>query len=542
MKKEKSTKMFVDHDNKFLKQIKANADNAYYLRVLYYYVRRALIQCDFNLKEVDGFNLNGRFLGYKQEVLISKIYNTPLKSLSLALSIRAFMLNSTYLDDCYDNRLLFYNLDANIISWAAHQAIMECIDDEEFRLIYEMMVNYRNKYYIDEEHKNMFASQTVRPEYRNQEKYFRSIAKDAQYDGQSVIKDCEYLYADFVEYEIPASVEFVGDTAFAFCQNLQKLKFTRKVLFGQYPIVECNRLRQILVPTEYISYFKRELPYYCDIVSDQEIEIQEMEEVPHTDNIIVPNDIEDDSGYTLDESEIEHVYVDVPSADAYTETEIGTESIIDSPVDKQENTIEPINTKLLDTVFDKKATSYKYFWFLSIMSLTKETNSLTLSYKDIIIRMAAMAWPIIFDYEIELGKTDMLPSYLKDIVKCTKLIKGATSNVVESYLKQHYTSQGVDKILWPLTKNVPYRFLSPWIPFTTNDEVIVKSNDNRIACPYAIHADSIIWDEDWWEYVDSNYNDICNFTLQSFINYVKKDNNQMKLLKLMTEGWSQVNK
>lgn len=511
MKEKKSTKMFAEVDKEFYKLLKTHADDTYFLEVLYYYICRALIVYNYNLSELDGIIINGRFMGNKMEVLFSPIFNTILKSLSLAMSIRAIILNKDNINKCYNDRLLFYDIEKGYLSWDSHQAIMECIKDDKFRLLYEMIATYKNGSPLKDYQKEEFNASNIRPEYRNQEKYFKSIATDPAYDGKSVIKNNEYLYAEFEEFDVPKEVEYIGDTAFAYCRNLKTLRFTRKVMFGYFPIIECDKLKHIVVPTDFVDYYKQELPFYSDIISDNE-------------------------------DEIEHEHVDIPPVDSYIETEPDSKPVIDSPADEQEKIFEPINTKLLDTVFDKKATSYKYFWFLSIISLAKETNSLTLSYKDIIIRMAAIAWPIIFEDEIELGKSDMLPSYLKDIVKCTKLIKGATSNVVESYLKQHYTSQGVDKILWPLTKNVPYRFLSPWIPFTTNDEVIEKSNDNRIACPYAIHDDTIIWDEDWWEYIDSNYNDICKFALQSFINYVKKDNNQMKLLKLMTEGWGLANK
>ena len=97
-----------------------------------------------------------------------------------------------------------------------------------------------------------------------------------------------------------------------------------------------------------VDYYKQELPFYSDIISDNE-------------------------------DEIEHEHVDIPPVDSYIETEPDSKPVIDSPADEQEKIFEPINTKLLDTVFDKKATSYKYFWFLSIISLAKETNSLTLS-------------------------------------------------------------------------------------------------------------------------------------------------------------------
>ena len=152
-----------------------------------------------------------------------------------------------------------------------------------------------------------------------------------------------------------------------------------------------------------------------------------------------------------------------------------------------------IDIKKLDYIFEKEATSYKYFWFMAIISLAKDKNSLTISYRDIVIRMATLAWPIVFEYEIDLGKSDMIAQYLNDILKQSTLIKNISNKVVEAYLSVYYYSDGIDKILEPLLKNVPYRFLSPWIPYTTDEEVVEKSNSADCACLYALQDDSILY-------------------------------------------------
>lgn len=502
MKEKKSTKMYANNENGFLKQIRINADNAYYLEVLYYYVRRALITYDYNLKEVDGFVLNGRFLGYKQEILIPKLYNTPLESLGLAMSIRAFMIDKNYINKCYNNRLLFNDLNTNLISWNAHWAIMDCIKDDDFHQIYEMVCSYKTNHRLTDEQKELFKKNTIRPDYRHFDKYCQSLAGDPDYHGESIIKNNAFLYDSFEKYVIPEVVDYVGNTAFAYCNKLEKLVFEGKVLFGSFPIIECPVLKQIIVPTDLLSYYKESLPYYKSIITDTE------------------ND---------------KLYEDKEESIAIPSLELQHEPI---KIQNLEHERKPIETNLLDTIFDKKATSYKYFWFMAIISLAKERDCLAIPYKDILIRMTAMAWPIIFDYEIELSKSDMLPRYLEEITKKTKLIKQASSKVVETYLTVHYNSQGVDKILAPLLKNVPYRFLSPWIPFTTNEDVVEKSNSNNYGCPYALHDNEIVLDEDWWEYIKKHYSQICDFSKNSFVKYTKANNNHLKLMKFMLEGWS----
>lgn len=199
--------------------------------------------------------------------------------------------------------------------------------------------------------------------------------------------------------------------------------------------------------------------------------------------------------------------------------------------------IDPIK---LDKIFDKKSTTYKYFWFLAIISLAKEKKSLTISYKDIVIRMAAMAWPIVFDYEIDFGTGDMIPKYLNDIIKQSPLTKNIPSKVVEAYLNVYYESEGIGKILEPLLKNVPYRFLSPWIPYTTDDEIIEKSNSGDYACLYALCDDHLILNEEWWEYIKKHYSSICSSAERSFITYLKQKSKHNNFTKFMAVGWSMV--
>ena len=308
--------------------------------------------------------------------------------------------------------------------------------------------------------------------------------------------------------------------------ELETLEFEGKVMFGVFPIIECNNLKHIVVPSGMKSYYAKVLPYYKDIITDKsdnedaEVDMSKQHEGAQEDMV---------------EQDIEHVYVDIPSADPYTETEAPVHEEHSMVMEEEERM--PIDVKTLQMVFNKVASSYKFFWMMAIISLAKEKHHLALSFDDITIRMAAMAWPIVFEDDIDLGHSDIMKSYLEGVVKNTKLIKGATSNVVENYLKQHYTSQGVDKILSPLMKNVPYRFLSPWIKYTTDAEVIEKSCAKSFNGLYAIHSKHIVLDEEWWNYINANYNDICDFAMRSFIAYAKKYNNEMKLVKMMTTGW-----
>ncbi len=463
MKKKKSTKTYADIGNEFLNLIRRNADDSYFLEVLYYYIRRALISCDYNLREVDGVMINGRFLGYKLEVLFSKIFNTTLRSLGLALSIRALMLNRQYLKYCYNNRLLFYDLDNNLISWNAHQVIMNCINDEDFRMLYEMVVCYKAESQLSDEQKEVFCSSTQRPEYRCYDIYCRSIASDPSYDGKSVIKNNAYLGADFENFEIPNEVDYVGDTAFSYCKNLRVLTFTRKVLFGFFPIIECDNLKQIIVPTKDVDYYKHELPYYKDIICDKK----------------------------KDSSEIR--------------TEFDTDKIWH--------------------VFEKKATSYKYFWLLSIMEIFIKSRQITIPYKNLVAKMSAIAWNYAITMNLSLGNVDQLKKYLLAVQELTGLKTDSSKDEIEETIIEKYESLGLVTILAPLLKNVPYRFLSPWIQFTTKEEVVSKSNDKENDCLYGFTNDGIFLNPIWLEYLRSEKDKIIDFTsleLEKYLDHFNK--------------------
>lgn len=457
MKEKRSTKTYVDFENKFFKLLKTNADNSYFLEVLYYYVRRALSAEAFNLHNIDGFNVNGRFFGYKQEILFSSIYNTVLKSIGLALSLRAIILNKDNLKYCYDNRLLFYDFDNQFISWNNHRIIMECIDDEDFKQLYEMVLTYKKNHLITDDQKETFAIHTIRPEYRNFDAYLKVLASDQDYNGKSVIKDNEYLYSDIENFVVPEDVDYIGNTAFAFCNHLRVLTFTRKVLFGYFPIIECNSLQKIIVPTELIAYYKEQLPYYK--------------------NMIVDND----QTITID--------------------------------------IEP-----LQHVFDKKVTSYKYFWFWAILEISYKRKKNSISYMHILAKMIALAWDYVYVYGYNLGVRDQFSKYMDILKEKLYLKNNSKEKEVEERILEFYKLMDLDQLLSPLLKNVPYRFLSPWIPFTSIDEVTAKSNEPDATCLYALKEDFLLINSQWFDYICDHYDDIKVFIKGELTSYLKHNN------------------
>ena len=68
--------------------------------------------------------------------------------------------------------------------------------------------------------------------------------------------------------------------------------------------------------------------------------------------------------------------------------------------------------------------------------------------------------------------------------------------------------------------------------------MIAESNRRDFTGMYALLDNRILLNEDWWDYIQDNYDELCRFTTQSFVDYVKQYNDAMKLLKFRTTGFS----
>lgn len=499
------------------------------MSVLYYCSKKAFIDRKFILQGISYFYIDGRYLGEPIRVFSKGNYRTTIHSLAFLLSLRLLSINKEYLELCKDDNLVFISKPKETFEWMNYMTlIINNWDDEEVKSIYHMMEDYYYDDKLSEEEKEDFTNSLVIPEYKKEKEFYGYLAQRTKGVSENIIGNNAFVEADIDKYTVSKDIVYIGNTAFAYCENLTSLEFEGKPMFGVFPIIECTNLKQIIVPDGLKDYFCDCLPYYIGIIVEGDNLVEEIETKDYV--------VEEESHIGTDDNEIikENAEISILESDV----EIPKQELI--PTKEPEVERKPIDFKILNTVFNKKATSYKYFWMMAIISLAKENGHLSISFDDITIRMASMAWPIVFEDEIDLGPSDMLKRYLEMIEKKTTLIKSASCRVVENYLLQNYFSQGIDKILAPLMKNVPYRFLSPWIPYFTDGDVIKKSCSKDFNGLYALHTNYIVLDEEWWEYIESHYQDICDFAMQSFIEYTKKFNNNLKLVKLMTAGWPNI--
>ena len=445
----------------FIHQI---VDDEYALNVVCYSIKRMIVERDFDMEGVNRFAIDERFLGEKIDVLCRiKIMGVTVW-FSYLLSLRILMLDKDMVELCNDDYLIFKPFQNRQFQWVEMLSyIIAQARDNEVRMLFLMLESSYNQGAPSEEQMDDFVESIQVPEYKHLRKYYKNLSARTKGAGDIVVGDNAFLEEDFQEYTVDKDIEYIGNTAFAFCKNLKSIRLQGKVMFGSFPIVECEKLEEIIVPEIFVDYYKEALPYYKNIICGEEHVRQAKERMSGSQN-----------DFERENEETEPI--EITNADSFH-----NEPNNDSAESKELS----ININKLEHVFDKKATSYKFFWFISILTLAKERESLAITFKDLLIRMAAFAWSMVLEDDLDLGKNDCLKKYLQEVERKTSLKSSAPQNIVEKYLVQHYESQGISKDLAPLLKNVPYRFLSPWVKFTSNDDVINKSRSKDFN-PYCL--------------------------------------------------------
>ena len=175
-----------------------------------------------------------------------------------------------------------------------------------------------------------------------------------------------------------------------------------------------------------------------------------------------------------------------------------------------------LSTNRLGKVFSNTVATYKYFWFVSILQIYAKTDDLRISVWEIVIRMVANAWYPIHYFRLSFGKSDSLYEIVMQLQRITQIPIDANLQTIINGLKDRLEDRRIKGLLNTLTLNVPYRFLSPWIQYTWDKEVIKRSQQQENGCLYALYKDNndfyIILNKEWNAYLHTHYNILIDFT------------------------------
>lgn len=177
----------------------------------------------------------------------------------------------------------------------------------------------------------------------------------------------------------------------------------------------------------------------------------------------------------------------------------------------------------LSQVFNSTSATYKFYWFIAILEIYNREHSTRIRFEEIIIRMIANAWYPIHYFRLSFGMQDKLAEYIYRIHEITGIPIDADKETIQQQLLNTVQPE-IKRMINNLTLNVPYRFLSPWIPFTNNVEVVEKSNLTEMDVPYALQMSmekEIVIQPFYADYFQSNYRILLDFIYWNLSQYLQ---------------------
>ena len=186
----------------------------------------------------------------------------------------------------------------------------------------------------------------------------------------------------------------------------------------------------------------------------------------------------------------------------------------------------PQNIKLpvssLSRIFENTTATYKFYWFVAIMDIVVKEHKTRISFWEIIAGMIAESWYPIHYFKLSFGKSDSLFVKSLEIQKEYQISIESDKEKIKNLLVDNLKE--TKKFLKIFSINVPYRFLSPWIRYTYDEEVIAKSQLFENNALYAIYNDEIVINDLWVEYLTKHYKILRDFAFWNLTEFLQKRN------------------
>ena len=173
-------------------------------------------------------------------------------------------------------------------------------------------------------------------------------------------------------------------------------------------------------------------------------------------------------------------------------------------------------------IFNNTTATYKFYWFVALMDIVVKERKTRISFWEIIAGMVAESWYPIHYFKLSFGKSDSLFNNSLEIQKEFQISIDSDKKKIKNQLLDNI--DGTKKFLRVFSLNVPYRFLSPWIRYTYDEDVVAKSQRFENDCLYAIYGDEIVINEEWIDYLRENYTILRDFAFWNLTEFLQKRN------------------
>ena len=188
----------------------------------------------------------------------------------------------------------------------------------------------------------------------------------------------------------------------------------------------------------------------------------------------------------------------------------------------------PENIKLpvtrLSQVFSNTTATYKFYWFVSLLDIVVKERKTKVSFWEIIAGMVAESWYPIHYFKLSFGKSDSLYVQSLALQQELNITIDADKSRIKRILLDNIDNSRVKSLLRVFTLNVPYRFLSPWITYTTDRDVIARSQRFENNCLYALNGETIELNPIWSDYLMEHYGILRDFAFWNLAIFLQKRN------------------
>ena len=199
----------------------------------------------------------------------------------------------------------------------------------------------------------------------------------------------------------------------------------------------------------------------------------------------------------------------------------------------------PGATAILGKVFDAVDTTYKFYWFLSLIEMAFRSGSdqrFEIPLSTLGREMVTQGWYTRRQFRLWFGHQDRLQAVIDHLAENSLLQPGADLSAVRAEATGLPLTQ-ITKVLG----FVPYRFLSPWFQqelrilgsdSLKNDAIkhfAIRSRRSASSSPYyfdtvAGRPNAVILDKTWITFLQSNYRVLRAFTLISLARFLEVRN------------------
>ena len=188
----------------------------------------------------------------------------------------------------------------------------------------------------------------------------------------------------------------------------------------------------------------------------------------------------------------------------------------------------PQNNKLpisaLAGIFNNTSATYKFYWFVTMMEIVVKEHKTKISLWEIIAGMIAESWYPIHYFKLSFGKSDSLYTQSLALQQELNIPIDADKKKIKQLLIDNINDNHIKSLLRVFSLNVPYRFLSPWIKYTSDKNVISRSQQFENECLYAINGEYINVNSKWIDYLSEHYLILKDFAFWNLTEFPQKRN------------------